>query len=111
MTRFAISIDDATMFVYKCIQMMKSCEVFVPKLKAYKVVDIIKYMGLKYKIIGIRPGEKIHETLISKEEVKKTISKNSFYIIYPNYKKNNLSNKYSEGYSSNIEGNFLNKGN
>jgi UDP-N-acetylglucosamine 4,6-dehydratase/5-epimerase len=109
MTRFAISIDDATMFVYKCIQMMKSCEVFVPKLKSYKVVDIIKCMGLKYKIIGIRPGEKIHETLISKEEVKKTTSKNSFYIISPNYKKNNLSYKYSEGYSSNIEGNFLNQ--
>ena len=59
MTRFAISIEDATLFVYKCIQIMKSSEVFVPKLKAYKVIDIIKCLNKKYKIIGIRPGEKI----------------------------------------------------
>ena len=107
MTRFAISIEDATLFVYKCIQIMKSSEVFVPKLKAYKVIDIIKCLNKKYKIIGIRPGEKIHETLISKDELAKTIFKKSYFVILPSYRKNNLSKKFNDGYKSNIEGNFL----
>ena len=59
---------------------MKGGEVFVPKLKSYKITDVVKALGRKdFKVIGIRPGEKIHEELITSQEQHRTIEKKLFF--------------------------------
>ena len=59
MTRFSLSLNEATEFVLNCLKNMQGGEVFVPKLKSYKITDVVKALGRKdFKVIGIRPGEK-----------------------------------------------------
>ena len=55
MTRFNISIEEATLFVMKCLNNMIGGEIFIPKLQSYKITDLIKALGKnKFKIIGVR---------------------------------------------------------
>ena len=71
-------------------------EIFVPKLKTYKVMDLAKAINIKnkLKIIGIRPGEKIHEEMISSADSLNTFElKNSFVIVDPSNKKLNIKYK------------------
>ena len=70
MTRFWITIEEAVSFVLKSLERMQGGEIFVPKIPSYKVIDIAKIVspGIPTKIIGVRPGEKLHEVLIGKEE-------------------------------------------
>ena len=65
MTRFWISIDEGVNFVLNCFEKMKGGEIFVPKIPSIRIVDLAKAIGpnMKTKIIGVRPGEKIHEIL------------------------------------------------
>ena len=88
MTRFLISQDQAVNFVIKIIKIMKGREIFVPKLKSVRILDIVKSLDKKYKIIGIRSSEKLHEVLISKEEYVKTIESKNYFIIKPFITKN-----------------------
>ena len=64
--------------------LMKGGEVFVPKIPSYKITDIAKAVapGCKIKYTGIRPGEKIHEQMISKSDAQNTIEFKDFFIIY-----------------------------
>lgn len=101
MTRFNITIKEAVSFVMSCISNMKGKEIFIPKSPSYKITDVAKAINpkRKIKIIGIRPGEKIHEELINKSEFLNTIDKKNNYIIYPlntNFKK-----KITDGISYN----------
>jgi UDP-N-acetylglucosamine 4,6-dehydratase len=63
MTRYFFPMDDAIKLVYDSLQDMKGCEMFIPKMKAARIVDLINAFDMPYHVIGIRPGEKIHETL------------------------------------------------
>jgi UDP-N-acetylglucosamine 4,6-dehydratase/5-epimerase len=86
MTRFCITIDEAANFVLKCLDTMKGRELFVPKIPSMKIIDLIKVIAPEAKIkqIGIRPGEKIHEMLISKDDARYTYEYDDhFEIIYP----------------------------
>jgi UDP-N-acetylglucosamine 4,6-dehydratase len=83
MTRFWITIEEAIEFVLFAIKKMKGNEIFVPKLNSFKIIDLIKALNARYKIIGVRPGEKIHETLISKEEQLYTKEFKNYFIIKP----------------------------
>ena len=67
MTRFNILIDDAVDFVIKCLKISKGGEIFVPKIPSYKITDLARAIknNCKFKIIGKRPGEKIHEEMIT----------------------------------------------
>ena len=67
MTRFWITLDQAVHFVLKVLEISKGSEIFVPKIPSMKIVDLAKAIGpeCSHKKIGIRPGEKIHEILIS----------------------------------------------
>ena len=90
MTRFVISVKDAVKFVYDSLNIMNGAEIFIPVLESIKMFDISKTISNNIKIIGIREGEKIHETLISSKEtgnifLKKNKDKKSFYVIYPNF--------------------------
>jgi len=90
MTRFWITLDQAVNMVFIGFRSMLGSEVFVPWLKAIKMVNLAKAINSKrpIKIIGIRPGEKIHETLISLEESSRAFSNidGDFYVIVPDKK-------------------------
>ena len=83
MTRFNISMSEA---IETIIWSFKNCigrEIVVPKLKSFNVVDLIKIIdrSAKVKIIGVRPGEKIHEELISISEARHTLDIGKYYVI------------------------------
>ena len=86
MTRFSLTIDDGINFAIKTLGMMTGGEIFVPKIPSYKMVDLINAIGSKYKIIGMRPGEKKHEDLISVSDALQALETEKFYIISPNSK-------------------------
>lgn len=85
MTRFWITLDEAVEFVLSCFSIMQGGELFVPKIPSMKVVDLAKVIApnAKIKIIGIRPGEKMHESLIGKDEAGNTYDANDKYLIKP----------------------------
>ncbi len=108
MTRFNITLSDGVNFVLKSLKLMKGGEIFIPKLPSYKVTDIIKAISNKPKInvIGIRPGEKIHEELISKSDSIYTKEFKDYFIIYPSTSSKIMNNK-SFSYNSKNNQNFL----
>jgi UDP-N-acetylglucosamine 4,6-dehydratase len=83
MTRFFVQIEDAVKFVVKSLKIMDKGEVFIPKMPAAKITDLIKaiYPDAKFKIIGIRPGEKLNEILISEDESNVTYELKDSYIL------------------------------
>jgi len=85
MTRFWLTLEQGVNFVIKCVEIMRGGETFVPKPASMKVVDLAKTISPKCKIryIGIRPGEKIHETLITDEESRHVLEFDDFFIINP----------------------------
>lgn len=85
MTRFWISLSHGVDFVLKSLGMMKGGETFIPKIPSMKVMDLANFIGpeCRIKIIGIRPGEKIHESLISSDEARNTLENEKFYLIKP----------------------------
>jgi FlaA1/EpsC-like NDP-sugar epimerase len=87
MTRFIISPKQAVDLVLDAVRFGKGGEIFVPKLPAFKIVDLIEILKDKYhkknkvKIIGIRPGEKIHELMINESEVSRTYRYKNLFVI------------------------------
>ena len=83
MTEFNISLDEAVNFVLWSLKKNIGGEIFIPKLPSYKIFDLIKAINPKftYKIIGIRPGEKIYEELVSKMESLNTYDLGNCYSI------------------------------
>ena len=87
MTRFNISMSHAIKLVEDVIKSGIGGEIIVPKLKSFNIKDVIEAITGKkkyYDIVGIRPGEKIHEELISQAEAKNTLEFKDHYRIYPN---------------------------
>ena len=118
MTRFWITLDQGVDFVIRCIEMMKGGEVFVPKIPSMKVLDLANVIvpECKIKEIGIRPGEKINEVLITEDEARHTEEFKDFFIIEPEFhwwSKNNFkgSKKLKDGfrYSSDNNSRWLTK--
>ncbi len=85
MTRFWISLDQGVRFVIRCIEEMHGGEVFVPKIPSMRMIDLAKAIAPKAKvrIIGIRPGEKLHEVLISEDEARTTVELEDMYVVQP----------------------------
>ena len=88
MTRFNITLDQSVEFVFFCLKKMWGGEVFVPKIPSYKIIDLAKAISSKSRIkfIGIRPGEKIHEEMVSTNEALNTIEYKKYFVIVPNSK-------------------------
>jgi len=88
MSRFWIGLEEGVRFVIKCIEIMKGGEIFIPKISSMKIVDLAEAIApeAKKKIIGIRPGEKLHEILLTKEEAKHTKEFDKYFIIEPEYR-------------------------
>lgn len=88
MTRFNITLDQAVDFVINCFNTMWGGEIFVPKAPSYRICELAKAIdkNKKLKIVGIRPGEKIHEELITKSDSPNVVEFKNYYIILPNSK-------------------------
>ncbi len=100
MTRFSITLEEAVKFVFTCIKNMKGSEIFVPKIPSYRILDLVKAIDKtkKVKIIGIRPGEKLHEEMITVHDSLYTVEKKDYFIINP--KKNSNQNTKIFSYNS-----------
>ena len=83
---------------------MQGGEIFVPKLKSYRLVDLTKAINrnAKIKYIGFRPGEKLHEEMISETESKNTIEYKDSFVIYPHLMKKKINKKIVNGYRSDV---------
>jgi len=85
MTRFWVSLEKGVRFVISCSEQMLGGEVFVPKIPSMKVIDLARAVAPKARIetIGIRPGEKLHEVLISEDEARSTVDVDDMYVVQP----------------------------
>ena len=85
MTRFSLTLEESVKFSLSALNKMIGGEIFVPKVSSYKILDLVKAIdpSAKIKVIGRRPGEKLHEELISNVDSLYTIDLNEFYIISP----------------------------
>lgn len=101
MSRFWININKGVEFVIASLDMMIGGEIFVPKLPSMNVVDVAEIIAPKIpiKIIGIRPGEKIHETMVSEDDSRYTIELKDRFIILPP----KLHSKKEEIYKKNVQ--------
>jgi len=85
MTRFNITLQEGVDFVIKCFEIMWGGELFVPKIPSFKITDLAKAIAPECKInfVGIRPGEKIHEEMITETDSLNTIEFENYYVILP----------------------------
>jgi FlaA1/EpsC-like NDP-sugar epimerase len=87
MTRFLLSLDQAVDTVFAALKGARRGETYVPRMPSAKVIDIARCLigdrPIKTTITGIRPGEKIHELLVSEEEAYRTIERGNYYVIQP----------------------------
>ena len=85
MTRFWISIEDAVLFVLKSFERMQGGEIFIPKIPSTKITDLALAIApnLPQKLVGIRPGEKLHEIMCPKDDSHLTIEFDDHYVIQP----------------------------
>lgn len=85
MTRFWITLREGVDFVLSCLDMMRGGEIFVPKIPSMKMTDLAHTMApnLKHRVVGIRPGEKLHETMITEGDARTTIEMADRYVIEP----------------------------
>lgn len=106
MTRFWLTLEQAVEVVITALETMIGGELFVKKIPSMKIVDLAKAMApdLPLKKVGIRPGEKIHEMMISREDARNTLEFDKYYIIQPDFDWWNKSKKHSNGKA--VEKNF-----
>lgn len=83
MTRFWITLDQGAAFVARCLEMLNGGETFVAKLPSMRITDLAEAIapGCKQRIVGIRPGEKLHEVMVPSEEARHTIELKDFFVI------------------------------
>jgi UDP-N-acetylglucosamine 4,6-dehydratase len=85
MTRFNITLDQGVALVFKAIEHSWGGELYVPKIPSYRITDVAKALApnCKHEIVGIRPGEKIHEEMITESDSLNTIDCGDYYVILP----------------------------
>ncbi len=87
MTRFWITLEQGVYFVLRCLKNMVGGEIFVPKIPSMNIMDLAKAIAPECttEIVGIRPGEKLHEVMISKDDARNTLEFDDHYIIKPQF--------------------------
>lgn len=109
MTRFWLTIEDGVEFVLNSFERMQGGEIFVPKIPSFKIIDVAQVVSpnVKTEIIGIRPGEKLHEVMITEDDSIDTVEFDNYYAILSPllkksdyYKKNGRPVKVGFRYSS-----------
>jgi UDP-N-acetylglucosamine 4,6-dehydratase len=87
MTRFWLTLEHGVRFVIRAIEQMHGGEIFVPKIPSMRLVDLAEVVapGCAIEFIGIRPGEKLHEVLLSEDEARNAVELDEMYIIQPSH--------------------------
>jgi len=85
MTRFWLSLEQGVRFTISCLEQMEGGEVFVPKIPSMRILDLVRVIAPDSRIetIGIRPGEKLHEVLISEDEARHTLELEQMFVVQP----------------------------
>ena len=110
MTRFAITITDSINLVFNSFRFMQGGEIVVPKIPSINIIDLAKALDKtkKLKITGIRPGEKLHEILCTRDDARLTIEFKKHYIIMPTTTDFNFQvKKFKKNKINGEEGNFV----
>jgi UDP-N-acetylglucosamine 4,6-dehydratase (inverting) len=86
MTRFNISLEEGVDMVFFALENALGGEIFVPKIPSYRITEVAKAIGpdCKHPVVGIRPGEKLHEEMITSSDSQNTIETDNYYVIVPN---------------------------
>jgi len=121
MTRFVMSLREAVDFIFKATYLARGGEVFVPKMPVVRIIDLVevieKSLGISNNIkeIGVKPGEKLYEELMTKDEKRRSLERNDMYIILPPDKLGNGRYSYpgayiskEDNYCTSEKGDFLN---
>ncbi len=87
MTRFWLTLEQGVNFVLKCLEMSDGGELFVPKVPSMKILDLAEAIApnSRHEIVGIRPGEKMHEVMITRDDARHTLEFKDYYIIEPEF--------------------------
>jgi UDP-N-acetylglucosamine 4,6-dehydratase len=96
MTRFWITLDESVQFVLDSLEILQGGEIFVPKIPSFSIVNVANVVapGIPTEIIGIRPGEKLHEVMITEDDSHNTVEFDNFYaILSPSIQSNSVSYK------------------
>lgn len=116
MTRFIMTLSESVNLIEYAILKGKSGQIIIPRLKSMKIFDLIQIFSKLYnkhiKVIGIRPGEKLHEELINETQSLRTHTNTEYYHIEPNFLKMNIENKQIFNYNSSqgpVSQKYLNK--
>ena len=85
MTRFWITLEQGAEFVIRCLSLMRGGEIFVPKIPSMRIMDLVTAIApeCQVRFTGIRPGEKIHEALVSEDEAHHAVEYDNMYVIQP----------------------------
>jgi UDP-N-acetylglucosamine 4,6-dehydratase/5-epimerase len=85
MTRFWLTLEQGVRFVITCVEQMCGGEVFVPKIPSTRIIDLAKAIApeAELEVVGIRPGEKLHEVLVNDDESRATLERENMYVVTP----------------------------
>lgn len=99
MTRFWITLDQATALVVRSLEMMRGGEIFVPKIPSMRLVDLADAVapGCRQDFVGLRPGEKIHEVLLTEDECRRSLEFDTFYSVCANHDASRVREEASQG--------------
>ena len=88
MTRFWITLEQGVDFVLQCLENMVGGEIFVPKIPSMNIMDLAKAVcpNCRTEIIGIRPGEKLHEVMVPRDDARETMEFEDYYVIKPAFR-------------------------
>ncbi len=106
MTRFWITLEQGVNFVLECLKRLVGGELFVPKLPSMNIMDLAKAVApeCQTEIIGIRPGEKIHEVMITRDDARKTLEFENYYLVQPDFRFFKF--RFSDNTGKQVEENF-----
>jgi UDP-N-acetylglucosamine 4,6-dehydratase len=87
MTRFWITLEQGVNFVLNCLEQMVGGELFVPKIPSMNIMDLAKAIDpeCKTEIVGIRPGEKLHEVMVTRDDARRTLEYDDRYVVQPDF--------------------------
>jgi UDP-N-acetylglucosamine 4,6-dehydratase/5-epimerase len=87
MTRFWLRLEAGVTFAIRCAELMRGGEIFVPKIPSMRILDLVEAVapGCRVEVIGVRPGEKLHEALIAEEESRQVVELDDLFILEPIY--------------------------
>jgi UDP-N-acetylglucosamine 4,6-dehydratase len=87
MTRFWITLEQGVEFVLSCLGLMRGGEIFIPRIPSMKVVDMARALApkLPHRVVGVRPGEKLHEVMTTKYDTATTLDLGDRYVIEPGF--------------------------